>query len=62
MAVVPKAAGSGKKEEALRVRLDSDLRQRLEAVCEQTGQRLSSVTRYLLLAGLEQHEREQKKR
>lgn len=62
MAVVPKADGSGRKDETLRVRLDAPLKARLLSVCEQTGQKMSAAARFLLLAGLDVHEAERKKK
>lgn len=51
-----------KKSDTLRVRLDDELRTRLEAVCKETGQTKSAAARFLLVAGLEAHERDRKKR
>lgn len=63
MAVVPKKEESaGRKDETLRVRLDAALKARLLAVCEQTGQKMSAAARFLLLAGLDAHEKEQKRK
>lgn len=62
MAIVPKAGRTGTLDEELKLRLDAELKARLKAVCEETGQKMSAAARFLLLAGLEAHEKERKKK
>lgn len=62
MAVVPKAGRTGRLDAELKMRIDADLLARLQAVCEETGQKMSAAARFLLLAGLDAHESERKKR
>lgn len=59
--VVPKAE-RGNLGDAIRVRVDADLLKRIDFVCHETGRKRSDVMRLLMVAGLEQHERERRKK
>jgi predicted DNA-binding protein len=59
MVTIPKKT---RLDEDLKVRLDADLKARLQAISEETGQKLSAVARFLMVAGLEQYEKEKGKK
>jgi hypothetical protein len=60
--IVPKVAKTGRLDEELKLRIDAELKQRLQAVCDETHQKMAAVARLLLLAGLDAHEKASKKK
>ncbi len=61
VSVVQKRIKWGPLEEALQVRVDADMRRRLESVVAETGEHISEVIRLLLFSGLDAHEGGKKK-
>lgn len=61
LAIVPKADG-GPLGEVIRARVDGALLKRIDAICKETGRKRSDVVRRLVVAGLELHEQDRKRR
>lgn len=61
LAAVPKKE-RGQLQRTLQVRVDVPLLQRIDIVAEETGRKRSDVMRLLMVAGLEQHERERNRK
>lgn len=59
MAIVPKKQ---RLEETLKVRIDPEMKARLQAVVEKTGQKVAAVARIAMETGLDAIEAEAKKK